>query len=72
MTNERFKRPNPLPVLSDDEDTMEAIDEDNIYKSVNKAIQELAREGKIYDTGQRRWSERTGSYQIVWAAKILH
>ena len=51
---------------------MEAFDEDDIYESVNEAIQELAREGKIYDTGKRRWSERTGSYQIVWAAKILH
>jgi hypothetical protein len=47
-------------------------DEDDIYESVHEAIQELARKGKIYDTGKRRWSERTGSYQIVWATKIVH
>jgi hypothetical protein len=69
MTNERFKKPKTLPVLRDDKDTIEAIDENNMYESVNEAIQELAREGKIYDTGKKRWSERTGSYQIVWAAK---
>ena len=63
MTNERFKKPKTLPVLRDDKDTIEAIDE---------AIQVLAREGKIYDAGKKRWSERTGSYQIVWAAKIIH
>jgi hypothetical protein len=33
-----------------------------------KAIYELAAEGLIYDTGQRRWSEQTQSCEIVWAA----
>ena len=47
-----------------DEDAIEAIEE---------AIQDLAREGLIVDTGERRWSERTRSYQIVWTArKNLH
>jgi hypothetical protein len=36
--------------------------------TVQKAVYELAAEGLIYDTGQRRWSERTQSYHIVWAA----
>ena len=64
MKNRHYKGPNPPPMLlPNEEELLEAIDE---------AIQELAREGKIYDTGERRWSERTGSYQIVWAAKILH
>jgi hypothetical protein len=47
--------------MSDEEDA-------KLYKEVQKAIASLAKEGLIYDTGQRRWSERTQSYQIVWAA----
>jgi hypothetical protein len=35
---------------------------------IQKAIYELAAQGLIYDTGQRRSSERTQSYRIVWAA----
>ena len=37
-------------------------------KLIEEACQELAAEGLIYDTGERRWSERTRSHQIVWAA----
>ena len=52
------------PLDEADEDAIEAIEE---------AIQDLAREGLIVDTGERRWSERTRSYQIVWTArKNLH
>ena len=41
--------------------------------AIEQAIQNLAREGLIVDTGERRWSERTRSYQIVWTArKNLH
>ena len=32
-----------------------------------QALQKLAREGLIVDTGRRRWSKRTRSYQMVWA-----
>jgi hypothetical protein len=42
--------------------------EQEIYGAVDEAILRLAREGLIVDTGRRRWSERTRSYQIVWAA----
>jgi hypothetical protein len=31
------------------------------------AIKDLVEAGILYDTGRRRWSERTGRYQIVWA-----
>jgi hypothetical protein len=37
------------------------------YQAIGEAIQSLAREGRIYDTGRRRWCDRTKSYQIVWA-----
>ena len=37
------------------------------YEEIEQALQKLAREGQIVDTGRRRWSKRTRSYQIVWA-----
>src|SRR6476659_3875297 len=37
------------------------------YEAIEQALQKLAREGQIVDTGRRRWSKRTRSYQIVWA-----
>ena len=47
--------------------------DDGAIEAIEQAIQDLAREGLIVDTGQRRWSERTRSYQIVWTArKKLH
>jgi hypothetical protein len=47
------------PLDEVDHDAMEAIEQ---------ALQDLAREGLIVDTGRRRSSERTRSYQIVWVA----
>jgi len=41
--------------------------DDEKYRMIEEAIQSLAADGLIYDTGKRRWSERTKSYQIVWA-----
>jgi hypothetical protein len=38
------------------------------YRIIEGAIRQLAAKGLIYDTGRRRWSERTQSYQVVWAA----
>jgi hypothetical protein len=38
------------------------------FRMIEKAILSLAAEGLIYDTGKRRWSARTRSYQVVWAA----
>jgi hypothetical protein len=38
------------------------------YRMIEEAILSLAAEGLLYDTGKRRWSERTKSYQVVWAA----
>ena len=42
--------------------------EEETSRMIEEALRQLAEEGRIYDTGQRRWSERTQSYQIVWAA----
>jgi hypothetical protein len=38
------------------------------HDSIEEAIQSLARKGLIVDSGRRRWSERTQSYQIAWVA----
>ncbi len=37
-----------------------------IRRSIEEAIQELVRKGLVVDSGQRRWSQRTGRYEIVW------
>jgi hypothetical protein len=41
-----------------------------IRRSIDEAIQKLVRKGWIVDSGQRRWSQRTGRYEIVWESKI--
>ena len=62
MTKEYHKRPHPHPGLPDKEEILEAIDE---------ALQEAVRSGIIVDSGQRRWSNLTGRYEIVWKSKIF-
>jgi len=52
----------------DNRETENRLDEDEYYEMIEQAIQELVAEGRVYDTGERRWSERTQSYQVVWAA----
>jgi hypothetical protein len=38
------------------------------YEMIEEAIRRLAAQGLIFDTGKRRWSARTQTYQVVWAA----
>ena len=45
----------------------EAVDEECI-EAIEQAFQDLAREGRIVDSGRRTWSELTGRYEIVWVA----
>ena len=42
---------------------------DEVDDAIEQAIQDLARQGLIVDTGHRRWSERAGRYEIVWVAR---
>jgi hypothetical protein len=42
-----------------------------IQLAIEAAIQELVRKGLVVDSGQRRWSERTGRYEIVWESKLF-
>ena len=37
-----------------------------IQLAIEAAIQNFVRRGLVADSGQRRWSERTGRYEIVW------
>ena len=62
MINEHRMKANPPPVLPEDQDLLEVIDE---------ALEDAARKGIIVDTGGRRWSKRTGRYEIVWESKIF-
>ena len=39
-----------------------------VKRSIEEAIQELVRKGLLVDSGQRRWSERSKRYEIVWKA----
>ncbi|MBR0742108.1 hypothetical protein JQ581_34745 [Bradyrhizobium liaoningense] len=36
-------------------------------RMIEEVLQQLASEGVVYDTGERRWSKRLQSYQVVWA-----
>ena len=42
-----------------------------IRLAIEAAIQELVRKGLVLDSGQRRWSQRTGRHEIVWESKLF-
>jgi hypothetical protein len=42
-----------------------------IQRSIEEAIQHLVRKGLVVDSGQRRWSQRTGRYEIVWKSTVF-
>jgi hypothetical protein len=48
---------------------LDEVDDDPIEQAIEQALQDAARKGLIVDSGRRRWSERTRSYQIVWVAR---
>jgi hypothetical protein len=41
-----------------------------IQRSIEEAIQELVRRGLVVDSGQMRWSKRTGRYETVWESTV--
>jgi hypothetical protein len=43
-----------------------SADPAEIQLAIEAAIQSFVRKGFVADSGQRRWSERTGRYEIVW------
>ena len=42
-----------------------------IQRLFEEAIQDLVRKGLVVDSGQRRWSQRTGRYEIVWESTVF-
>jgi hypothetical protein len=44
------------------------IDEQILFDEIEEAISSLAEKGLIVDSGRRRYSQRTGRYEIVWVA----
>jgi hypothetical protein len=42
-----------------------------IQRLIEEAIQDLVRKGLVVDSGQRRWSQRTGRYEIVWKSTVF-
>ena len=38
---------------------------------IRAGIQDLVRKGLVVDSGQRRWSQRTGRYEIVWESTVF-
>jgi len=42
------------------------VDEDEAYEIIEEAFRDLARCGRIYDTGRRVWNNRRRQYEIVW------
>jgi len=44
---------------------------DKYFSTVEEAIQDLESRGLIEDSGQRRWCQRSRSYQVVWKCTKL-
>jgi hypothetical protein len=42
-----------------------------IQRLIEEAIQDLVRKGLVIDSGQRRWFQRTGRYEIVWKSTVF-
>jgi hypothetical protein len=42
-----------------------------ILRSIEEAIQDLVRKGLLIDSGRKKWSQRTGRYEIVWESKLF-
>ncbi len=36
------------------------------YEDICQAVQDLAEQGLIVDSGRKQWSKRTGQYEILW------
>src|SRR6266478_6343967 len=44
---------------------------DRYFSTEEEAIQDLVRRGLVVDSGQKRWCQRTRSYQVVWKCTKL-
>ncbi len=47
------------------------IDPAEIQPAIEETIRHLVMKGLVVDSGQRRWSPRTGRYEIVWETTVF-
>jgi len=48
--------------------TCEGVTQEEADEASEEAFREMAQEGLIYDTGERKWSNQRRRYEIVWKA----
>ena len=48
-----------------------SADPADVQLAIEAAVQDFVGRGLVADSGQRRWSERTGRYEIVWESKLF-
>jgi len=61
MVKKYLKKQYHLPFPPNDKEIQDSIDE---------ALQRAVEEGIIVDSGERKWSDWTARYEIVWKSKI--
>ena len=44
---------------------------DEMVEALDQVFEEAVRKGMIVDSGKRKWSERTGRYEIIWKSKLV-
>jgi hypothetical protein len=49
--------------------TCDAMTEEKAYEASEEALRDMEREGLIYDSGERTWSDQIRRYEIAWKAK---
>jgi hypothetical protein len=42
-----------------------------MVEALDQVFEEAVRKGIIVDSGKRKWSERTGRYEIIWKSKLV-
>jgi len=40
-------------------------------RALDEVFQDAVRKGLIVDSGRKKWSQRTGRYEIVWESKLF-
>jgi hypothetical protein len=60
----------PMGVIFGSAFTKTPTDQTQMLIEIRAAIQDLVRKGLVVVSGQRRWSRRTGRYEIVWESTV--
>jgi hypothetical protein len=48
-----------------------SADPAEIQLAIEAAIQDFVAKGLLIDSGRKKWSQRTGRYEIVWESKLF-